>query len=201
MEMMTREQFEQLEEVRKKAQTDDTPYIGIVDGTINVNGDPNKTEIKPSDYTVHFVYPDNEDFRKRVEMTGDKVVSKDNNGWMLVERTYRNVYLTPRRMQDATTVGAVILQYLTKVSDDGETIKPLSFDEQIQVMRTYHKELRESAIELVATVLGINELDQEFLAPVDTVSVAFEISLQASDLVNGSDFFTEPLSGAKAGAR
>lgn len=193
MEMMTREQFEQLEAVRHNAQADDTPYLGTVDGTINVNGDPNKTEVKPADYTVYFIFPDNTTFRNRVEVMGDKIV-KSQGGWLCVERTYKGVYLTPRRMADAVTAGAVIMQYLTKVTDNGEII-PLSYEEQLDVMRNDYRDIRETALELVAVVLGIDKAEQEFLAPVDTVRVAFEIANNAPNMVNEADFFTEPLFG------
>ena len=189
--MITMEQFEQIEDIRKNAQADDTPYIGIVDGSINVNGDPNKTEVKPADYTVNFIYPDNPDFRRRVEMAGDKVITT-KNGWMQVERVYKGIYLTPRRMSDAVTTGAVIWQFLTTMTEDGE-IRPLTYEEQIEVMRVNYRELREASLDLVATVLGMNDFEKEFLAPVDTVRVAFEIAMNAPNLVNESDFFTAPL--------
>lgn len=191
--MLTKEQFEQIENVRKSAQADDTPYIGIIDDTLNVNGDPNKTEIKPADYTVYFCYPDNEDFRARTELAGDKIV-ETKGGWILVERTYRGVYLTPRRMSDAVTAGAVIWQYLNKVTENGE-IKPLTYDEQLIIIRDNYRDLRETALDLVATVLGIDLFEREFLAPVDTVRVAFEIASNSPNMVNESDFFTAPLFG------
>lgn len=193
MEMMTREQFEQLEAVRQNAQADDTPYLGMVDGTVNVNGDPNKTEVKPADYTVYFVFPDNEAFRKRVDMMGDKIVST-KGGWMCAERIYKNVYLTPRRMADAVTAGAIIMQYMTKITEDGEIV-PLTYEEQLSVMKNDYRDIRETALELVAVVLGIDKAEQEFLAPVDTVRVAFEIAANAPNMVNEADFFTEPLFG------
>lgn len=191
--MITKEQFEQINEVRRNAQADDTPYIGVVDGGVNVNGDPNKTEIKPADYTVYFCFPDTDDFRRRVEISGDKIVN-EKNGWLLVERVYKDVWLTPRRVSDAVTAGAVIWQYLNKVTDNGE-IRPLSYDEQISVMKSNYKDLRETALELVSAVLGIDKVEQEFLAPVDTVRVAFEIAMNTPSMVNESDFFTEPLFG------
>ena len=191
--MITKEQFEQINEVRRNAQADDTPYIGVVDGGVNVNGDPNKTEIKPADYTVYFCFPDTDDFRRRAEISGDKIVN-EKNGWLLVERVYKDVWLTPRRVSDAVTAGAVIWQYLNKVTDNGE-IRPLSYDEQISVMKSNYKDLRETALELVSAVLGIDKVEQEFLAPVDTVRVAFEIAMNTPSMVNESDFFTEPLFG------
>lgn len=194
--MITMEQFEQLNDVRANAQADDTPYIGVMDGGVNINGNPNKTEIKPADYTVYFCFPDTKDFRRRIEMTGDKIV-EEKGGWLLVERVYKNVWLTPRRVSDAVTAGAVIWQYLNKVTEDGE-IRPLTYEEQLVVMKENYKDLKETALELVATVLGIDKVEQEFLAPVDTVRVAFEIAMNTPSMVNESDFFTEPLFGKRA---
>lgn len=193
--MITMEQFEQINEIRDKAQADDTPYIGIMDGEINVNGDPNKTEIKPADYTVYFLYPDNADFRRRIELTGDTIVA-EKGGWLQVERKYKGVYLTPMRMGDAVTAGAVIMQFLNEITSDGE-IKPLSYDQLVTVFKEYYKELRGTAYELVCAVLGIDAFEKEFLAPVDTIRVAFEIAMRSPNMVNESDFFTEPLLGKR----
>lgn len=197
--MITMEQFEQIDQVRKNAQTDDTPYIGVMDGNISANGDPNKTEIKPADYTVNFIFPDNEDFRPRVEAMEDEIVAT-KNGFMQVRRVYKHVYLTPYRMSDAVTTGAIIWQYLHRITADGE-IKPLTYEEMLQVMKADHKELKEASYDLVASVLGISDAEKEFLAPIDVVRVAFEIAMNTPDMVNSSDFFTEALSGKGDGKK
>lgn len=194
--MITMEQFQQMNEARQNAEADDTPYMGIVDGTINVNGNPNKTEIKPADYTVHFYFPDNEQFRARVRATGDTVLGTDS-GYMYVERTYRNVYITPRRMPDAVTTMAVIESFLNTITEDGE-IKALSYDQLKQVMMGSYTEFKETAYDLVSTVLGISPAETEWLDPTETLTVAFQIAMNNPALKNEGGFFTPP-SFAKQG--
>jgi len=192
--MISFEDFQKIQDIKQNAQTDDTPYIGIAEGTINVNGDPNKTEIKPADYTVHFYFPSNDMFKKRVQATGDKVLW-ERDGYMYVERTYKGVYITPRRMSDAVTAGAVIESFLNEITEDGE-VKALSYDQLKEVMMGNYAEFKETAYDLVATVLRINEAEAEWLDPTETLIVAFQIAMNNPALVNESDFFTQPSSKA-----
>ena len=184
------EQFEKLHEAKKNAQADDTPYVGVMDDTINVNGNPNKTEVKPSDYTVHFYFPDTEWFRNRVNALDDKILHS-KGGYIYVERTYHNVYLTPRRMSDAVTAGAVIESFINEISENGE-IKALSYDQLRKVMMENYAEFKETAYDLVATVLRIPEAEAEWLDPTETLTVALQIAINNPALMNESDFFTAP---------
>lgn len=190
MEMLTREQFEQLEEARRNASKDDTPYLGIIDDTINVNGNPNRTEIKPADYVVHFLFPDNETFRARVKATGDRIIGT-KGGYMEVEREYKGVYITPRRMADAVTAGAIIEDFLNTVSEDGE-IRSLSYEQMLEVMSVNYRQFQDTVYELVSIVLGISPAESEWLAPLDTMGVALQIALNNPALMNETDFFTAP---------
>ena len=195
--MISMEQFQQLHEAKKNAQADETPYVGIMDDTINVNGNPNKTEIKPADYTVHFYFPDNEQFRSRCNALGDTIIEeKSKGGYIYVERTYRNVYITPRRMSDAVTAGAVIESFLTEIMEDGE-IKALSYDQLKNVMARNYSEFKETAYDLVAAVLRIPEAEAEWLDQFDTLTVALQIAMNNPALMNESDFFTAPSSNAR----
>lgn len=188
------EEFQKLEEARRNAQNDDTPYVGIMNDTINVNGNPNNTEIKPADYTVHFYFPDTDVFRSRVRAVGDKILyTKD--GFIYVEREYKGIYLTPRRMSDAVTAGAVIESFLTQITDDEGNIRALSYDELQGIMIGHYSEFKETAYDLVATVLRISEAEAEWLDPTETLTVALKIALNNPALMNESDFFTVPSSG------
>ena len=186
--MISMEQFEAINEMKVKAQTDDTPYIGMVDGQVNINGDPNKTEIKPADYEVLFAFPDTAFFRKRVDAIGDQIV-KTQGGYIIVKRTYRNVYLTPRMMTDAVTAGAVIEHFLNKITVDGE-IKALSYDELSQVLVDNFTEMKESAYDLVMAVLRIPPEEGEWMLPMETLNLAIRIALNNPALENEANFFT-----------
>lgn len=187
--MITMEQFEAINDVKVKASTDDTPYIGMVDGKVNINGDPNKTEIKPADYEVLFAFPNTDMFRKRIDAVGDEIV-KEDGGYIIVRRLYKNVYLTPRKMSDAVTAGAVIESFLNKVTVDGE-IKALSYDELKGVIVDNFTEMKDSAYDLVASVLRIHPEEAEWMLPMQTVNVAIQIALNNPALENESNFFTE----------
>lgn len=185
--MITMEQFEAINGAKAKAQTDDTPYIGIVDDSVNVNGNPNKTEIKPADYKVLFAFPDNEFFRKRVETVGDSIIDTQD-GFIVVERVYKGVYLTPRKMSDAVTAGAVIESFLNKVTVDGE-VKAMSYDELKGVIVDNFTELKDSAYDLVAGVLRIDEAEAEWMLPMNALENAIAIAMNNPALVNESNFF------------
>ncbi len=187
--MITMEQFEAINEAKVKAQTDDTPYIGMVDGGVNINGNPNKTEIKPADYEVLFAFPDNALFRKRCDVTGDEII-KEEQGFIIVRRVYKNIYLTPRKMSDAVTAGAVIESFLNKITEDGE-VKALSYEELRDVIVDNFTEMKDSAYDLVASVLRIHPDEAEWMLPMQTVNVAIQIAMNNPALENESNFFTE----------
>ncbi len=187
--MITMEQFEAINDAKVKAQTDETPYIGIVDGQINVNGDPNKTEIKPADYEVLFAFPSTNFFKKRIDAVGDEIV-KEQDGYLIVRRVYKGVYLTPRKMSDAVTAGAVIESFLNKVTENGE-VKALSYEELEDVIVDNFTEMKESAYDLVASVLRIHPDEAEWMLPMQTVNIAIQIVMNNPALENESNFFTE----------
>lgn len=187
--MITMEQFEAINDAKVKASTDETPYIGMVDGKVNINGDPNKTEIKPADYEVLFAFPNTDLFRKRVDAVGDEIV-KEDGGYIIVRRIYKNVYLTPRKMSDAVTAGAIIESFLNKVTENGE-VKALSYDELKGVIVDNFTEMKDSAYDLVASVLRIHPEEAEWMLPMQTVNVAIKIALNNPALENESNFFTE----------
>lgn len=187
--MITMEQFEAINDAKVKAQTDDTPYIGMVDGTVNINGNPNKTEIKPADYEVLFAFPNTDFFKKRIDAVGDEIV-KEEGGYIIVRRLYKGVYLTPRKMSDAVTAGAVIESFLNKVTENGE-VKALSYDELKGVIVDNFTEMKDSAYDLVASVLRIHPEEAEWMLPMQTVNVAIQIAMNNPALENESNFFTE----------
>lgn len=188
--MITMEQFEAINEAKAKASTDETPYIGMVDGQVNINGDPNKTEIKPADYEVLFAFPNNAFFRKRVEAVGDEIV-KEMGGNIIVRRIYKNVYLTPRKMSDAVTAGAVIESFLNRISDENGEVKALSYDELQGVLMDNFTDMKESAYDLVSSVLRIPQEEAEWMLPTQTLGVAIQIAINNPALVNEANFFTE----------
>lgn len=184
---MTMEQFKELKGAMDNAQTDDTPFISTTEDEIHVFGDPNKTEIKSADYTVLFAFPDNEKWRKKIKANGDKVV-KTIYRYVIVERKYKDVYLSPRNVGNAITALTMIESFMNEITEDGE-VKPLSYEQMLSLMNTMNNEISDSVYELVGSVLRIPYEEQEWMLPMNTTENAVKIVLNNPSAVNEADLF------------
>ena len=185
--MMTMEQFAELKGAMDNAQTDDTPFISTTEDEIHVFGDPNKTEIKSADYTVLFAFPDNKEWQNRIKVTGDKVVKKVQ-GYIIVERHFKDVYLSPRNMSNAITAMTLIEQFMYDITEDGE-IKELSYEQLVQLFKTMHREINDAVYELVGIVLNIPTREWEWMLPINAIGNAVQIVMNNPSVVNEADLF------------
>ena len=196
MEMVSIDQLGELKGAIEKAREDDTPYIGIKDDELHVLGNPNKTEIKPADYVVHFAFPNTEEWRARAKSMGDEIGKTTEDGrYFLAKRTYKNVYLAPRRMGAVVTTLAQIEQFLFKITDDGE-IKEMTYDEVVSLMTVMNGELSDSMYEVVATVLRIPYEEMDFMLPLNTMENAVKIAKNNPSAVNEADLFFDSTHGS-----
>lgn len=189
MEIINVDQLDELKGAIEKAREDDTPYIGIKDEELHVLGNPNKTEIKPADYVVHFAFPNTEEFRAKAQADGDEIGKTTEDGrYFLAKRIYKNVYLTPRRMGAAVSTLAQIESFLYKITENGE-IKELSNDETQALLTVMNGELSDATYELVATVLRIPYDEMEWMLPLNTIENAVRIAVNNPSAVNEADLF------------
>lgn len=189
MEMLNIEHATELRDALKEARKDDTPYMAVDDNEIHVFGDPNKTEIKPADYTVKFLFPNTDEFKKMVERTGDKAGSVTDDGrYFYCEREYKNIYLSPRNIGNAISALAQIEQFLFNITEDGE-LKDLSYEEMQSLMNVMTHELSNQTYELVASVLRIPYNEIEWMLPINTVENAVKIVYNNPSAVNEADLF------------
>lgn len=189
MEIINVDQLDELKGAIEKAREDDTPYIGIKDEELHVLGNPNKTEIKPADYVVHFAFPNTEEFRVKAQADGDEIGKTTEDGrYFLAKRIYKNVYLTPRRMGAAVSTLAQIESFLYKITENGE-IKELSNDETQALLTVMNGELSDATYELVATVLRIPYDEMEWMLPLNTIENAVRIAVNNPSAVNEADLF------------
>lgn len=189
MEIINVDQLGELKGAIEKAREDDTPYIGIKDEELHVLGNPNKTEIKPADYVVHFAFPNTEEFRAKAQAIGDEIGKTTKDGrYFLAKRTYKNVYLTPRRMGAVVSTLAQIESFLYKITENGE-IKDLSYEETKVLLQVMNGELSDATYELVATVLRIPYEEMEFMLPLNTIENAVKIAKNNPSAVNEADLF------------
>lgn len=189
MEMISIDQLGELKGAVEKAREDDTPYIGIKDDELHILGNPNKTEIQAADYVVHFAFPNTDEWRTRAEANGDEIGKTTEDGrYFLSKRTYKNVYLTPRRMGAVVSALAQIESFLYKIMDNGE-IKELSYDEMVSLLTVMNGELSDATYEVVATVLRIPYDEMEWMLPANTMENAVKIARNNPSAVNEADLF------------
>lgn len=189
MEMITLDQFTELKDAVKEAEKDDTPYIGIKDEELHVLGNPNKTEIKPADYMVHFAFPNTEEWRSRAKANGDEIgQTTEDERYFLCKRTYKNVYLTPRRIGAVVSTLAQIESFLYKITENGE-IKELNYEETMALLQVMNGELSDATYDLVATVLRIPYEEMEWMLPLNTIENAVKIAKNNPSAVNEADLF------------
>ena len=189
MEMISIDQLGELKGAIEKAREDDTPYIGIKDDELHILGDPNKTEVKSADYVVHFAFPNTEEWKARATANGDEIGKTTDDGrYFLCKRTYKNVYLTPRRIGAVVTTIAQIESFMYKVTNNGE-IKELDYEEMVSLMMVMNGELSDATYDVVATVLRIPYDEVEWMLPLNTIENAVKIALNNPSAVNEADLF------------
>lgn len=189
MEMLNINQVEGLKTAFEEAKKDDTPYIGMRDDEIHVLGNPNKTEIKPADYMVHFAFPNIEKWRERAEANGDKIGKTTEDGrYFLASRKYKDVYLTPRRISGALVALTQIESFIYKIDENGNA-EEMTREEIVSLLTVMNGELSDATYELVARVLGIPYDEVDFMLPSNTVENAIKIALNNPSALNEADLF------------
>ena len=196
--MMTFDQFMALRKQMEEAQTDETPYLAVTpDDELHVIGNPNKTEHKSADYTVYFIFPDTELFRKRAkasgytetnEMNGEPLKSKVPSGYFLCKGEYNGVFISPRNIGNVVTAFTLVERFFYDVTDDGD-VKDLSYEQAMQVFNSMNHEVSDATYEIVSAVLGIPIYDVEWMLPINVMENAVRIVAQNPDVVNGADLF------------
>lgn len=203
-DMMTFEQFQEfqkfqeLKDKMKDSQNDNTPYLAVTsDDELHVIGDPNETEIVPADYTVYFLFPDNQKYREKVartgavetdEINGRKIEGEIPSGQFLAKRTYKDIHITPRRVGSVVSAFVTVEQFFYDVSEDGE-IRDMSYEESIEVFRMLNQEILDAVYDVVSAVLKIPKDEQEMILPINALEVATKMVIQNPDVVNNADLF------------
>ena len=201
-DMMTFEQFQEfqkfqeLKDKMKDSQNDNTPYLAVTsDDELHVIGDPNETEIVPADYTVYFLFPDNQKYREKVartgavetdEINGRKIEGEIPSGQFLAKRTYKDIHITPRRVGSVVSAFVTVEQFFYDVSEDGE-IRDMSYEESIEVFRMLNQEILDAVYDVVSAVLKIPKDEQEMILPINALEVATKMVIQNPDVVNNAD--------------
>lgn len=187
--MITMEQFNEMKDAVETAQTDDTPFINATEDGLHVFGDPNKTEVVSNDYVVRFAFPDIPIWRNRVKSSDEYIkAEKQADGYICVNRIYKNAHISPRNMGNAITAMALIEQFIYEVTEDGE-VKTLDDEKARAVLYTMNHEISDATYELVGAVLRIPADEIEWMLPLNVFENAVKIVMNNPSVVNESDLF------------
>ena len=189
MRDITYEEFVEMKKKMDEAENDTTPYA-VTDGDeISVVGDVNKTEIKKDDYVIQFAYPNTPQWKERLKSDGVEIKQETPN-YIIVEKTYGNVWVPPRLFTAVQTAFAEMYQFFNMVTEDG-TIRDLTDSEIIEALRLLPQEMMESMCNVVATVLRISQSDVIYMVPLSTMNAVSKMIQNFPEILNGMDFFTD----------
>lgn len=182
--MITVDNMVQMAESFDKAQKDDTPFLVTTNDSVQIMGNPTKTEKKTMNYKVLFGIP--KELKPRI---GNAKVLYDNDYELVVEVEFKNVFVPGRYRLDV--VGAVtgVLPFLKKVTPEGE-ITSFTVDEYAEIIRSLNSEVLDALYSVVSKILRIDADLAEFMSPISVMAVAMQMMDDMPDLMNESDLFT-----------
>lgn len=184
---ITQSQFEAMKKVFDKAEDDTTPYLAVANDEVNIVGDPDKTERKKGTYTLLFGYPNTPYWKKQLE--GEEIVSETEN-YIGIKKTYEDVWVPPRVQTSVTTAFVELYRFFVMATEDG-SLRDLTPDETIEVLRILNQDMIDAMCHVVATVLGLDTRVENFMLPMATATAMMEMAQDFPELINGADFFIE----------
>ena len=188
MEMMTMEEFNALKKSINDAKEDDTPYVGVVNDEIIVNGDPNKTELIPHSYTIAFAFPKTDEWKEAIKAEGSIEIERETENYIVANKTYKNVWVTPRKAGNFIEAFTKILSFMNTVNEKGE-IEEITEEQMAEILRYLNKDIEDIAYDALAKIIGIPAELAEFMRVDSVMFNLVKMAHDAPDLVNSSDLF------------
>lgn len=180
-EMITMEEFRQMQDGIHKAAEDDTPYLGVIDNDLHIMGDPNKTEIKPHTYVVRFGFPKNEKYRK------EKVISETEN-YLICEREYKDVFIPVRRHTTVVNAFARVEQFLMMITDEGE-VRDMTEAEAQMMFQALDDDIVDVVADAVAKVLGLDQFEANCIMTASAIKTLVQMQTDIAEIINEADLF------------
>ena len=172
-----------------KAQEDDTPFISTTKDSVQVVGNPMKTEKKTYDYKVLFVVPIA--WKDRI---GTGRIIKEDDYEAVIEAEFKNVFVPGRYRIDVVTAVTGVLPFLRKTTPTGN-VEAFTIDEYGEIIRTLSTEVLDAIYNVVATVLRLDKDFAECMHPISAIVTAIKMFNDFPDVMNESDLFTESFVG------
>lgn len=191
IDKLTAEDLRKIKALMDKAEEDTTPYaITDEDDGIQIVGDPNKTEIVKYQYELQFAYPKSDENRQRLSEMQNTVITKETDNYIVVKRSFKDVWVPPRIYTSVQTAFAEVYQFLNVITDDGG-IRDLTEDEMIEALRMLDQDMIEAMCHAVATILRIPQQEEPCMIAITVMPVIMKMIEDFPEIINGMDFFTD----------
>ena len=181
---ITREEFEEIKRRFDEAENDDTPYAIVANDEIGIVGDPDKTEQKKGEYTIRFGFPNTPEWREHID---PKEIFKETENYIGVEKTFKNVFISPRRHSIVISAFTELYAFFNYITDDGE-IRELT-EEEIPMALQMLDENIDAVYKAVASVIGIDADIAEWMFQTDATTALLKMIKDFPEIVNETDFF------------
>lgn len=186
--MITLEEYRKMQNAIEDASEDETPYLAPVDNELHMVGDPNKTEIKPHDYKVEFLFPKNGTFDLKKYLEGGGKVIKESDNYWVVEREYKNIFVPVRRHSSVINAFTRVEQFLMMVTDDG-TVRELEDSEVYMILQTLDDEIVDAVCDAVAKVLNLTPFEAQCIKPTNAMRTIAQMMADMPEVLNEADYF------------
>lgn len=171
---MTKEEYDKIKTAIDGAQDSVVPFP-VMDDELIIAGDANETQIKKSEFTMHFRVPIDENGERKLVMK---------------EVTYKDLYITPRQDIKVVQLITELLPYFKKANPDG-TVSEYSDEELWKILTEMDQEVFDLMYELAGMFLGVDKSLRDFMLPGDVMSCIHMIFTEYKEVVNESDTFFE----------
>lgn len=169
---MTLQEYNTIDEAFKGAEKDDTPFVVATEGELAVVGDANKTQLNIHDFEITFRTPPEE----------------RGGAYNYLTKKYEGVYITPRKETKVLKLITSMMPFFKDVTPEGE-VRDLSEEEKIGILQSVEDEAFDIMYDLVAFVLGVDEMLKEYMTPVSVMQSALQIIQGYPEAVNEADTF------------
>lgn len=181
---ITREQFEELKRKFDEAESDDTPFAVVANDEVGIVGDPDKTEMKKGEYTVKFGFPNTEEWKSKID---PKDIFKETENYIGVERTFKDVFISPRRHSAVLAAFTELYAFFNYIEDDGE-VRDLTDDEIPQALMILDSNI-DAVFKAVGAILGLDEAVSDCMIPVSASTTLIKMCIDFPEIINETDFF------------
>lgn len=171
--------YENMKKGLDKAPESETPFPVLKDEKMYVVGDANETKINKHDFTIEFRLPEG------------TVEGKVENGSVIKEVEYKDVFVTPRQIAKVVSAVCKLLPFFRKIAEDNGDLSATDFtmEEYTLLLADYGSVFVDDMYILVASVLGIDERLIDYMTVPSVMKATSQIFTEYPEVLNEAENF------------